>query len=131
MNIQKRDRNVSRQASAKLALALLVGCGGGADTTYVSGGSSPASPEGGSVDSASDGASNSGEGSGSAVYALISNVWGDDGATGYLYTVRSLASGTATLADAIELPGGAWLYGRDGESKIAMACPARSRRSLA
>src|SRR5688500_6876036 len=47
--------------------------------------------------------------------ALTTNVWGDDGATGYLYTVRSLAEGTASLEDAIEIPGGAWIYGREGD----------------
>jgi len=50
-----------------------------------------------------------------ALYAMTSNVWGTDGATGYLYTVGSLAEGNAGLDQAIEFPGGAWLTGRAGE----------------
>jgi hypothetical protein len=44
---------------------------------------------------------------------MTSNVWGDTGATGYLYTVNSLEPGEASLARASELPGGAWLSGRE------------------
>jgi hypothetical protein len=55
-----------------------------------------------------------GNGAGDPVYAMTSNVWGTDGATGYLYTVRSLATGAPSLASAIEFPGGAWVTGRDG-----------------
>jgi hypothetical protein len=90
----------TRLTSIISALALLAGCGGGADTTNVSAATSDSNESSGPV------------------YALTSNVWGDDGATGYLYTVRSLASGKATLGDAIEFPGGAWLYGRDGDGFI-------------
>jgi hypothetical protein len=57
-------------------------------------------------------------GGGEPVFALTSNVWGDTGATGYLYTARSLAGGTATLDRALELPGGAWLTGRDGDRYV-------------
>lgn len=53
-----------------------------------------------------------------AVYALTSNVWGTDGATGYLYTVSSLASGEPDLDEAIEFPGGAWLTGREGHPAV-------------
>jgi hypothetical protein len=115
MNIEKRHPRTRGVATTILALALVAGCGGGADTTDVSGGADAASPSTRSTDSASDGASDSGEGSSPDLYVLTSNVWGDDGATGYLYTVRSLASGTATLENAVEFPGGAWLYGRDGD----------------
>jgi len=52
--------------------------------------------------------------SGPALYALTTNVWGTDGATGYLYTIDSVGSGEPSLDDAIELPGGAWLTGREG-----------------
>src|SRR5688500_3183558 len=51
---------------------------------------------------------------GEAVYALTSNVWGTDGAMGYLYTASSLSEGAPGLEPAIEFPGGAWLTGRDG-----------------
>jgi hypothetical protein len=46
-------------------------------------------------------------------HAMTSNVWGTEGATGYLYTVESLSEGEANLDNAIELPGGAWLTGRE------------------
>jgi len=55
------------------------------------------------------------ENEGPVGYAMTSNVWGDDGATGYLYTVGSLEAGSASLEQAIELPGGGWLSGRDGD----------------
>src|SRR5688572_10686696 len=115
MNIEKRHPRARRVATTIVALALVAGCGGGADTTNLSGGSDTAFPAPRPTDSANGVASDSGEGSSSDLYVLTSNVWGDDGATGYLYTVRSLASGTATLEDAVEFPGGAWLYGRDGD----------------
>jgi hypothetical protein len=51
---------------------------------------------------------------GDPVYVLTSNVWGTEGATGYLYTVSSLAKGDPNLDRAIELSGGAWLTGREG-----------------
>jgi hypothetical protein len=65
-------------------------------------------------DAGDEGAAPSGA-SDEPVYVMTSNVWGTDGATGYLYTVRSLAGGTARLEKAIEFPGGAWLTGRDGD----------------
>lgn len=55
---------------------------------------------------------------GPPVYAMTSNVWGTDGATGYLYTLPSLVEGEPSLDRAIELPGGAWLTGRTGEPYV-------------
>lgn len=54
----------------------------------------------------------------SPVYVMTSNVWGTDGATGYLYTLPSLSEGEPNLDNAIELPGGAWLTGRTGEPYV-------------
>jgi hypothetical protein len=87
-----------------LALVALSGCGG-ADETFVAEtpNETPAALPPSEPPTASP------------VYVLTSNVWGESGATGYLYTVRSLAAGEATLQSAIELPGGAWLSGRDGD----------------
>lgn len=55
---------------------------------------------------------------GPAVYALTSNMWGTDGATGYLYTIDSVENGEPSLDGAIELSGGAWLTGREGLSSV-------------
>jgi hypothetical protein len=55
---------------------------------------------------------------GEPVYALTSNVWGTDGAMGYLYTASSLSDGAPDLDHAIEFPGGAWLSGRDGDPYV-------------
>jgi hypothetical protein len=55
---------------------------------------------------------------GEPVYVMTSNVWGPEGATGYLYSVSSLAEGEPSLERAIELPGGAWLTGRDGHRYV-------------
>jgi hypothetical protein len=55
---------------------------------------------------------------GDPVYVLTSNVWGTEGATGYLYTVSSLMDGDPNLDRAIELPGGAWLTGREGDPYV-------------
>ena len=52
------------------------------------------------------------------LYALTTNVWGTEGATGYLYTVDSVASGEPSLDRAVELPGGAWLTAREGEPSV-------------
>jgi hypothetical protein len=108
----QRDPNIVRSVAprlagqAVLALCVLAACGGGRDATSVS--PSGAVPEAGDVAPAP--ASPPGE-----LYVMTSNVWGQSGATGYLYTVRSLASGEATLEQAIELAGGAWLSGREGD----------------
>jgi hypothetical protein len=55
---------------------------------------------------------------GEPVYVLTSNVWGTDGATGYLYTTSSLAEGAPDLDRAVEFPGGAWLTGRHGDRYV-------------
>ncbi|MFZ5893344.1 MAG: hypothetical protein ACOY0T_19950 [Myxococcota bacterium] len=101
------------------SLLVGIGCGDddGAQNTMTggrsgSGGSSVAT--GGSPDS-QGGAPGSSSG---ALYALTSNVWGPDGATGYLYTVPLLEEGVADLGSAIELPGGAWLTGNPGEPYV-------------
>lgn len=93
-------------------VALFGGCSEAAkdeDARDGSGGSNP-----GAAGAADSGAAGAGE-EPAAIYALTTNVWGDDGATGYLYTVRSLSEGSASLDAAIEVPGGAWIYGREGE----------------
>lgn len=55
----------------------------------------------------------------SPAFAMTTNVWGTDGATGYLFTVPSLDGGPApNLAAAIELPGGGWLTGHAGDPAV-------------
>jgi hypothetical protein len=55
---------------------------------------------------------------GERLYVMTSNVWGPDGATGYLYGVSSLEDGAPSLSRAIEFAGGAWLTGRDGSRSV-------------
>jgi hypothetical protein len=52
------------------------------------------------------------------VFAMTTNVWGTEGATGYLFTLPSLAEGEPTLDNAIEIAGGAWLTGITGEPYV-------------
>jgi hypothetical protein len=93
---------------AALALCVLAACSGGRDATSVE--PRGAVPEVGDDAPAPD--------SPGELYVMTSNVWGESGATGYLYTVRSLASGEATLEQAVELAGGAWLSGREGDRSV-------------
>jgi hypothetical protein len=107
-----RARSATRVATLALCAALAISaCGEEAPSSRASG-----SDNGG--DGAGDpgsGANEGGAASREPLYVLTSNVWGTDGAMGYLYTVPSLASGSATLDHAIEFGGGAWIAGRDGD----------------
>jgi hypothetical protein len=138
MAIRAFERLAPLLASIAIA-AVTVSCSDDDDTPEKENGNAARSPGQGGEGSGGGNKATAGEGNGEAapgvggsaaaagggdggvevpIFAMTTNVWGTEGATGYLFTLPSLAGGEPTLDNAIEVAGGAWLTGVTGEPYV-------------